>query len=646
MEHDVISRSNPIAESEARPQSCRSPIRVLTLALAFTAILFTIIGGLCWWSYREYRVVLDHSIRIAQLNGEIVHLDEVLTMSARMAAVTGDLRWEKRYRRYEGPLDAAIQETKRLSPGAFATGPATQTDVANIKLVEMEDRAFDLSRRHRQREAAAVLFSDAYEQQKRVYAEGMRRVTSAVDEIAVAKVDKQRKIIIFLGALAAVSVPILAMVWFIAMRLTRSVLVDRVAAARALEEARDELDGRVKERTAELADANELLRREIGERQALQEQRERMLAEALERADHDPLTGLLNHRACHKRLNDEADRVLRDGGIVSIVLMDLDNFGRLNDAYGHGVGDDVLCRVAGALRRCCRPYDVLARFGGDEFALLMPGMNAEACAAVEERIRQSLNNIAYLPPGCDTGIPLSVSIGTAVFPGDGPGRLDALAIANERLQRSKYGGGGEAIEALRTHLSHSMEGFAMLQALVNAVDNKDRYTSRHSEDVMDYSLQIAEDLGCDEAFQHTVRVAALLHDVGKIGIPDHILRKPGKLTEEEFETVKQHPLIGAVIVGSAPGLKDTLDAVRHHHERWDGGGYPLGLRGEETPLMARLMAVADAFSAMTTDRPYRKGMCERQALRILEEGAGAQWDPRCVAAFLRARNGAGRLIAA
>ena len=153
---------------------------------------------------------------------------------------------------------------------------------------------------------------------------------------------------------------------------------------------------------------------------------------------------------------------------------------------------------------------------------------------------------------------------------------------------------------------------------------------------MEYSLMIACELGLDEDAQQTIGIAALLHDVGKIGVPDAILRKPGNLTEQEFDAVKQHPVMGAVIIGAVPGLEKILDAVHHHHERWDGGGYPFGLTGLETPLIARLMAVADAFSAMTTDRPYRKGMKAEKALAILKAGAGSQWDPECVGAFINA----------
>ncbi|WP_119321274.1 PAS domain S-box protein [Capsulimonas corticalis] len=375
---------------------------------------------------------------------------------------------------------------------------------------------------------------------------------------------------------------------------------------------------------------------DITQRKVLEVERESMLREAIERADHDPLTGLLNHRAFHKRWNEEADRAQRDGSPLGVAILDLDNFSFFNDAYGHAVGDDVLRRVAQTLVACCRGYDILGRYGGDEFIMILPGMDADEMVILEERLNDGLSRTGFRPPGSDNLIPLTVSIGAAVFPDDGGSRTDVLACAAERLGRAKSGGGGGASDTVRAALNRTVEGFPMLNALVSAVDNKDRYTRRHSEDVLVYCLEIAEEMGMDDAAKQRIEIAALLHDVGKIGVPDDILRKPGKLTDEEFEAVKQHPTIGAVIVGAVPGLSDTLDAVRHHHERWDGRGYPAALRGLEIPLIARVMAVADAFSAMTTNRPYRKGMPEEKALAILADGAGTQWDPACVQAFLAA----------
>ena len=406
----------------------------------------------------------------------------------------------------------------------------------------------------------------------------------------------------------------------------------------ALRQAKASLERRVEERTADLARANEELKTEIDEKQVLEAERERLLREALERADLDPLTGLLNHRAFHKRFQEEADRAQRQNSPLAIAILDLDNFKFFNDAYGHLVGDDVLRRIAAILQNFCRSYDTLARFGGDEFAFLMPGTSIGEAPRLAERLQRELASAEYYPPGSATPIPLSLSMGISVFPDDESVRTSALELADARLLRAKSGADDtDETEQFRKILTDSVAGFSMLDALVTAVNNKDRYTRRHSEDVMRYSLQIAQEMGLNQATQDDLATAALLHDVGKIGIPDFVLRKPSALSEEEIEIIKHHPVMGAVIVAAVPGLERTLEAVRHHHERWDGGGYPCGLQGLDIPLFARLMAVADAYSAMTTDRPYRKGHAEEKALGFLAEGAGTQWDPDCVTAFISAR---------
>jgi diguanylate cyclase (GGDEF)-like protein/PAS domain S-box-containing protein len=383
--------------------------------------------------------------------------------------------------------------------------------------------------------------------------------------------------------------------------------------------------------------------RDITERRKAEHEKEIQLAEARERADRDPLTGLWNHRAFHNRLDAEAERAQREGTALAVVMLDLDGFKFFNDVYGHAAGDEVLRLVADRLRAVCRSYDTLSRFGGDEFALLLPGVGHATAGENEARLRVALQGLFYRVGEGEATIPISVCLGTALFPEASTDCHEVLRQADERMRWAKSGGGAEENARLvRTDADSRIQGFSMLDALVTAVDNKDRYTRRHSEDVMEYSLLIARELGIGEAEQRTVAVAALLHDVGKIGVPDAILRKPGRLTDAEFGAVKQHPMMGVIMVQSVPGLEGTLDAVRHHHERWDGEGYPFGLRGEETPLMARLMAVADAFSAMTTDRPYRSSIDRERALSILEAGAGTQWAPDCTGAFLTAMAAAGR----
>ena len=374
---------------------------------------------------------------------------------------------------------------------------------------------------------------------------------------------------------------------------------------------------------------------DLKERIKAQEKAEELLT-AL--AEQDGLTGLLNHRVFHKRFQEEAEHAERSGQPLTVALIDLNNFKFFNDAYGHLAGDDVLRQAALALRDCCRPCDTLARFGGDEFALLLPGAGQDEAGRLAARLQSRLDSLAYYPPDHDVAIPLQLSVGTAVFPEEQHGRMDTLALADTRLYQAKTGDSeAGATQRLRTAFSERIEGFSMLDALVTAVDNKDRYTCRHSSDVMTFSLQIAEALEMDRDTQHTVAVAALLHDLGKIGVPDAILRKPGRLTNEEFAAVRHHPVMGAVLVKAVPGFEATLDAVRFHHERWDGGGYPEGRRGEEIPLIARIMAVADAFSAMTTDRPYRRGMTEERALAEITKGTGTQFDPFLVQVFVSLR---------
>ncbi len=367
-------------------------------------------------------------------------------------------------------------------------------------------------------------------------------------------------------------------------------------------------------------------------------------------ATTDPLTGLCNHRTFHARLAEEAQIARAGGQALAVVMLDLDNFKFFNDAYGHAAGDEVLRQVTRALRASTTPSDTVGRFGGDEFALLLPlktvGSLRQGISAhgVQQSLEASLADLFFQPPGSPSPIPLTISLGVAVFPEEAATPLEALEMADCRLLHFKTGGGTDhPAEQICRELTHSLSGFPMLNALVTAVDNKDRYTRRHSEDVLTYSLQIADQFGLEAEIRRTIQIAALLHDVGKIGVPDRVLRKPGKLTDEEYEAIQQHPLMGAVIVGAVPGFENTLDAVRHHHERWDGGGYPFGLQGEQTPFLARIVSVADAFSAMTTDRPYRKGMEQGKALRILEEGAGIQWDPDCVQALLSAYRPAAKL---
>jgi len=365
----------------------------------------------------------------------------------------------------------------------------------------------------------------------------------------------------------------------------------------------------------------------------------RLISEARRLADRDPVTGLHNHRSVYQRLHSELERHDRIGKPMAVLMMDLDNFKLFNDTYGHPAGDEVLKRVAMILRRSCRDADTVARYGGDEFMVLLSETNLRAAIRCAERIQSVLAKERFRCQNSAT-LPIGFSYGISVFPDDAKDVQELVTIADSNLYQSKTQGGNQ-ITARGSSVTDNtlvhVKGFDLFRAMVQAIDNKDGYTKRHSEEVTEYSLEIAKALDLSEETLQTIQLAGILHDVGKIGVPDHILRKPGHLTDEEFHVMQQHPVFGALIVGAMPGMEEVVHGVRHHHERYDGCGYPDRLAGTNIPLIGRIMAVADAFSAMTTTRPYRKGMTERQALQQVLKGLGTQFDPEIGELFIKLR---------
>lgn len=365
----------------------------------------------------------------------------------------------------------------------------------------------------------------------------------------------------------------------------------------------------------------------------------RMISEARKLADRDAVTGLLSHRCAYKRLHAEWERHRKEGKPLAVLLMDLENFKLFNDTYGHPAGDEVLKRVAGVLRKACRDSDIVARYGGDEFLVILPETGVKQAVKCAERIQAALAKERFrCEDSCS--LPIGFSYGISVSPDDASDVQELMSTADANLYQSKIQGGNQ-ITARGASTTDStlvyVKGFDLFRAMVAAIDNKDGYTRKHSEEVTEYSLEIAEGMGLGENQLQTIQLAGILHDVGKIGIPDSVLRKPGKLTDEEYELMKQHPVFGALIVGAMPGMEEVVHGVRNHHERWDGRGYPDRLVGEQIPLIGRIMAVADAFSAMTTHRPYRKAFTEQQALSEIRAGLGTQFDPQIGAVFIRVR---------
>jgi diguanylate cyclase (GGDEF)-like protein len=367
-------------------------------------------------------------------------------------------------------------------------------------------------------------------------------------------------------------------------------------------------------------------------------ERARLFEEAREQADRDFVTGLHNHRFVQNELERMLRACVRQGRPLSLVLMDIDNFKLFNDTYGHPAGDRLLKLVAGHLASTCKGEALAGRFGGDEFIVVLPGADRQEAVAFTHSLQEwAVGQGLQLRDG--ERIPLRMSYGLASYPDHGDSRHELLAAIDTNLYESKLLGGKivarSQVQGERGELRR-LSTFGLLESLVTSVDNKDHYTRAHTENVTDYALLLAEELGFSENVRRTLRIAGLLHDVGKICIPDRILRKPGPLTDEEYEIIKQHIVIADYLLVDLPNVDEVRSAVLHHHERFDGSGYVRGLKGEEIPLLGRLMAVADAFSAMVLDRPYRQGRSFEEALDELRRCSGTQFDPQMVDAFVRA----------
>ena len=356
---------------------------------------------------------------------------------------------------------------------------------------------------------------------------------------------------------------------------------------------------------------------------------QQQLAEAARR---DALTGMLNHGSMVALLAERIEDADADAP-TAVALVDVDNFRLFNDTHGHEAGDEVLVRVAALMSESAGTDGRAGRYGPDEFILFRPGLDADAMAVTVRELQEAVRAMA-IRVGDSEELPVTVSVGIAAVPSHATSVTPLLAEASVALAEAGASGGDVAVMARigEEKLGHA-GSFDVLQGLVLAVDTKDRYTKRHSEDVARYAVFLGRRMGLGDLLE-PIRIAGLLHDVGKIGIPDQLLRKPSRLTDAEVKVFNQHVALGDAILHGVPHLEDVRAGIRHHHERWDGGGYLDHLAGEEIPLIARIIAVADTFSAMTTTRPYRKALPVDEALRRLRDAAGTQLQPELVDAFV------------
>ena len=386
----------------------------------------------------------------------------------------------------------------------------------------------------------------------------------------------------------------------------------------------------------------------------------------------DSLTNLYSHRKFHELLSQELEYANLNKTKVSVLIFDINNMGQINRDYGHSKGDEVIKTVASKINENIKKQDIAARYGGDKIAVILRNMNSEEAKYMAEYLTYSLSCCLV----DDIGPVNKVSVGIATFPDDTEDKEKLLILTEQAVLVSKtkgYANGRSTIVSTQDYdfwddtalnsfaavlaKRHSQLGINFEEALVeqfqnenilsqnhlievvtslaSAIDAKDEYTKDHSSSVSRYSVSLARAINLPEKEIERIKLGALLHDIGKIGIPEDVLTKPSKLTEEEFKIIQQHPTIGVQkILEPNPLLHDLIPIVKYHHEQWNGKGYPCGLKGEEIPLAARIVAIADTYHALISDRPYRKGMSVEKACSILEEGAGVQWDKELVRQFI------------
>src|SRR5436190_2069388 len=371
----------------------------------------------------------------------------------------------------------------------------------------------------------------------------------------------------------------------------------------------------------------------------LRERVNRLIARLADAARTDPLTGLLNRRGFQELMEVETERALRSSRPLAILVGDLDHFKHLNDRFGHAAGDLALRRFGEIATSASRRIDAVARIGGEEFALLLPDTEQHAAYLLAERLRRAAKE-----PGVDGELP-TVSFGVASFPTHAADAEALMHAADQALYAAKAMGRDRSViynpEVLASVLSGDLdpvagnEHLSAVLVLAETLDLRDSGTASHSQTVGRLSALIAKALGFEDGRVERIRLAGMLHDIGKIGIPDWILHKPGKLDEAEWAEIRKHPEMGARIAASAK-LDDISEWILCHHERVDGRGYPAGLPATEIPVEAKILAVADAYEAMTSDRVYRPAMPAADAERELLDQSAAQFDAAVVDALLGA----------
>ncbi|HEY9776982.1 MAG TPA: diguanylate cyclase [Planktothrix sp.] len=417
---------------------------------------------------------------------------------------------------------------------------------------------------------------------------------------------------------------------------------------------------------------NDIFLRSVADQVAVGVTNARLYARVQRQATIDGLTQLFNHRTGQEKLAEQLRLAERYQRNISIMMLDVDHFKSINDTYGHPVGDTVLRSVARIVKRDCRDVDLPIRYGGEEFLIVLPEVNQEGAVVVAERIRKNLG--AEVIEHENVKLSVTASFGVASFPEDASNQKALLDLADKALYLSKRLGrnqvhtaGDLMFEEMPPKVAEPVEPptsvpeenelvekfvmpaisqeasekeelvpevVEMVKALASALYSKSEYNKTHHLETARLSELLAKIMGLNQQQIEQIRVAGLLHDVGTLQLPSDLVNKQGFLNDNERDMMNSHPVLGAQMLRPIRALKDICDILENHHERWDGTGYPAGLKGEQIPLPARIVAIVDSYHAMISDRPYRPAMGHEEAVLALRAGAGKQWDPFLIDIFI------------